>query len=285
MAKKFRAFAMAAKRKRLLTEEVTAFRRLVYQHHQQHWRDFPWRRTHDPYKILVSEVMLQQTQADRVVPKYRAFIRSFPTIRLLAKAPLRKVLAGWQGLGYNRRAVALQRAAQAIANQYGGRVPQHIEALRRLPGVGRYTAAAVLVFAFNQPTAMVETNIRSVFLHHFFPRQRLVRDDELQPLIAQTLDRRQPRRWYEAVMDYGAWLKKQLPNPGRRSRHYVRQSTFAGSHRQLRGQLIRAVLDSPRSLASLVQDFERPTSAVRQAVTELVREGLIARRGQTYIIQ
>jgi len=269
---------------RLPAMTVRSFRQTVYGFYRQNRRDFPWRRTKDPYRILVSEIMLQQTQAPRVVVKYEAFITAFPDVKTLARARLKKVLAAWSGLGYNRRAKRLRQAAQAMVAQHGEAVPRSVDELRQLPGVGPYTAAAVAAFAFNQPTVLLETNVRAVLLHHFFPRSRRVSDRTLLPLAGQTLDRTNPRRWYSALMDYGAMLKKIQPNPSRRSRHYLKQSRFAGSNRQLRGVILRALLEAEKMTLPKLQRRCDSFDAARIAagVTQLVAEGLVKKQNQHY---
>ncbi|MBI3495556.1 A/G-specific adenine glycosylase, partial [Candidatus Berkelbacteria bacterium] len=216
-----------------MNQDITtlrAFRRQILQYYRAHKRDFPWRRTDNPYHILISEVMLQQTQAPRVVAKYNEFITTFPTIQALAKAPIEKLLRVWQGLGYNRRALALRKLAQIAAAEHGGTLPNDYEQLLALPGVGQSTAGAVLAFGYNNPMPFIETNIRRVYLHFFFPERDQVSDRQLLPLIKATLDRSQARRWYFALMDYGAMLAHETPiNPNRRSRSYHRQSRFEGS--------------------------------------------------------
>src|SRR3989344_2854344 len=202
--------------KLLSPARVWRFRSEVYSFYRRNKRALPWRLTKNPYHILVSEIMLQQTQVDRVKPKYREFLKIFPTIRALAASPLSKVLWTWSGLGYNRRAAALKKCAEEIMRGYKGRIPDTMEELDALPGVGHHTAGAIMAFAFNKPVVFIETNIRSVFIHHFFQKREKVSDLELEPLIAQTLDRRAPRRWYSALMDYGSALKRRIDNPSRR---------------------------------------------------------------------
>jgi len=255
-----------------------AFRRRILQHWRTHGRhDLPWRTTSNPYAILLSEVMLQQTQVDRVIPKYRLFLKTFPTFRALARASTRDVLGIWQGLGYNRRAVSLQRCAQVVTQTYRGRVPKTYEALIQLPGIGPYTAGALLAFAFNMPYPMIETNIRRVYLHHYFADMSGVADADLLPIIERTMDRRHPREWYWALMDYGSVLARRVPNPNRRSEHYVRQSKFEGSHRQLRGALVREALQGKKLVpAQLARKFRRPVAQVKTILAELSREGLLA---------
>ena len=230
------------------------FRASVLGHYREHGRDLPWRRTRDPYEILVSEVMLQQTQVSRVLPKYDLFLARFPALSTLAAAPLSAVLTAWQGLGYNRRALALHRAAQTVMDEHRGRLPRSVSELRRLPGIGPATAAAVCVFAYGHPLVFIETNIRSAFLHHFFRECSTVPDTDILPLIEATLDRDNPRDWYYALMDYGAWVKKTQPNPSRRSKHHTTQTPFRGSRRQLRAQVLRLLLEPTGRDRPLAED-------------------------------
>lgn len=228
--------------------------------------------------------MLQQTQATRVVGTYEQFIKRFPNVRSLAKARLSSVLKAWQGLGYNRRAKLLREAAQKIIAEHGGRAPRGIDALKKLPGIGPYTAAAVLVFAFNQPIAMIETNIRSVYLHHFFHGKKNVGDARLMPLIEQTLDARNPRKWYAALMDYGSYLKKTIPNPSRASRHHARQSPFAGSDRQIRGALIRLLIKKPKQTqAQLVRALDAEPKRAAAILNRMQSEGLIKKQDVLFV--
>jgi len=236
----------------------------------------PWRDTHDPFAIVVSEIMLQQTQVDRVREKYTAFIARFPDFRSLAEAPLADVLALWQGLGYNRRAIALKSIAAIVTNEFAGRLPDPVEVLKKLPGIGHATASSIAAFAFNMPTVFIETNIRRVFIHHFFHDCTEVHDAEILPLVQKTLDRKNPREWYYALMDYGTSLKKSVPNPNRRSRHYAKQSKFEGSTRQRRGAILRLVLlrgeCSERTIAA---HLSLPPEQVRTILSRMVAEGLL----------
>jgi A/G-specific adenine glycosylase len=219
--------------------EVRAFRRKVYDFFTCHGRDLPWRHTRDPYHILVSEIMLQQTQVDRVAIKYSPFIARFPDATTLAAASVKEILAAWAGLGYNRRALRVRGCAQAIVERYNGEVPTDPAGLASLPGIGKATAASIAAFAFNAPVVFIETNIRAVFIHEFYPSRDDVDDAEIAPLVERTLDKRNPCRWYSALMDYGTHLKKAHANPARRSAHHVRQSRFDGSDRQVRGAVLR----------------------------------------------
>lgn len=253
----------------------TAFRQLVFDFYLSHPRPLPWRETGDPYSILVSEIMLQQTQAERVVPKYLAFLESFPDAKTLAAAEQVDLLRMWQGLGYNRRALNLQRAAQAIVTDFGGGMPQTRKELESLPGVGPYTAGAVLAFAFNQPITMIETNIRRAYIHHSFSDRDDISDTELFPLIERTVDQENPREWYYALMDYGNWLGRQLPNPNRRSKHYAKQSTFQGSHRQLRGAIVRLITKGETNIAAIVEETGRSLTEIQTALRNLEKEGFV----------
>lgn len=262
---------------------ITEFREAVLAHYREHGRDLPWRRTRDPYAILVSEVMLQQTQVSRVVPKYEAFLRAFPTVEALASAPLADVLRVWSGLGYNRRAKALHAAARTIVARHGGAVPGSYEELRALPGIGHATAAQVLAFAFGVAVPYVETNIRAALIHWFFPERDRVSDRELLPLVEATLDRDDPRTWCYALMDYGAALKRAVPNPSRRSAHHVRQAAFAGSSREARGAVLKALaLRGRATTARIAADAGIDAERIARAVEALEREGLVVRDGRSW---
>jgi len=270
---------------KLSPRRIQRFRQRIYAHYRRNKRVLPWRKTHNPYKILLSELMLQQTQVKRVIGKYREFLRRFPTLESLARAPLHAILEQWQGLGYNRRALALKRLAAIVVERYGGRIPPAIEALKALPGVGAATAAAVCAFAFDKPVVFIETNIRSVFLHFFFQGRAGVKDSEILPLIAQTLDTKRPREWYYALMDYGAMLKEQHANPSRRSAHYATQSPFEGSVRQVRGMILRALVKKPGiSEVALAKGINRDEAMVGKTLRQLRAEGFIIKKGKRLII-
>jgi len=248
----------------------------VYRYYRQHGRHtLPWRNTSDPYHILVSEVMLQQTQVDRVVPKYSTFIQTYPTVRHLARAPVSEVLSMWSGLGYNRRGKMLRDAAYGIAQEYNGIVPGDIRALEKLPGIGPYTARAVCIFAYNQPHVCIETNIRTVFLHEFFPNRFDVTDSAVRVLIEKTLDTDNPREWYAALMDYGAYLKKTHENPSRKSKHHFKQSPFKGSMREVRGKVLRKLLERSGDISTLAHELGEPSIRVRDALNSLEKDGII----------
>lgn len=256
----------------------------LWDYYAHHGRDeLPWRLPDadgqlDPYRIMVSELMLQQTQVSRVIPKYHAFLQTFPTLKALASASLGDVLRLWQGLGYNRRAKFLWQAAQAI--EALGYFPTESAGLVALPGIGPNTAGAILAYAFNQPVIFVETNVRTVYLHHFFPGRTEVTDTDIRSLIEQTLDHEHPRDFYWALMDYGTHLKATVGNLNRASRHYTKQSSFHGSRRAVRGRVIRLLGKRPHSadeLASLIVD-ER----LAGVLAELLNETLIRKNADIY---
>lgn len=226
---------------------LSEFRVKVLAKGHELYRDLPWRRTHDPYAIWLSEVMLQQTQVARVDGRWQKWLNRFPNVTALAAASVADVLEEWQGMGYNRRALSLQKAAQMIVHQ-GGEFPCELKDLLALPGVGPATAAGIRAFAWGLPGIYLETNVRTVFLHELFPHELDVPDKKITPLVEQTCPPEStdefdnPRSWYYALLDYGAFLKANLPNPSRRSRAHVKQSRFEGSHRQKRAALIRLLL-------------------------------------------
>jgi len=226
--------------------------------------------------------MLQQTQVDRVIPKFNVFIEGYPTIHKLAHASLTDVLALWQGLGYNRRAKSLKEAAEIVVRNHQGHLPSSPDALVALPGIGPATAASIAAFAFNAPTIFLETNIRTVFIYHFFPNTAsLVPDTTLIPVAEALLDRKNPRKWYSALMDYGTELKKKVGNVSRKSSLYKKQSPFQGSRRQLRGQIVKHLLTigpcTPRKLARVVGADIKELSSV---LLLLQKDQMIKKTGQ-----
>ena len=254
--------------------QMTAFQETVWDYFRSHERPMPWRENPSPYYVLVSELMLQQTQVPRVIPKFHEFMLRFPTILELGKAPLSEVLKTWNGLGYNRRAKFLWDAARMVEAQFDGKIPDTYEDLVTLPGVGPNTAGAILAYAYNQPTVFIETNIRTVYFHHFFMNQEAVSDQELRDVVQETLDREQPREWYWALMDYGSYLKQTAGGRLNQSKHYKKQPPLAGSLREMRGMIIRALSHnsiSDEQLRSRTIADHRYDVALRA----LVDEGLI----------
>lgn len=276
------------------TRTIAAFRREVWKYYKQHGRhSLPWRKTRDAYKILVSEVMLQQTQVSRVLEKYREFLKAFPSVKVLARAKLSDVLKIWSGLGYNRRGKYLHDAAKAIVTAHNGNLKKALE--QPLSGVGPYTRAAVRVFAYNEPHTMIETNIRAVYIHHFarllckpgLHRQDMkFSDTQLLPLIEKGAEGQDPREWHWALMDYGVHIKQLHKNPARRSAQYVRQSSFKGSLRQIRGAILRALHQGPQSESVLLKmarlnlamgDTLIYQSKFKEALDGLMQDGLVVK--------
>lgn len=263
--------------------QIPDFQAHVWAFYEKQGRhDLPWRKTKNPYKILVSEVMLQQTQVSRVREKYAEFLKAFPNVKILANASLSEVLRVWQGMGYNRRAKYLHDTAQKIMLEHRGNVPKSEQALRALPGIGHYTANAILTFAHNEPRVFIETNIRRVFIHHFFKNKRGVSDKEILPLIEATLDTKNPREWYYALMDYGAQLPKITKlNSNKQSKHYAKQSSFKGSPRELRGKIIRSLSKEPRTLLALKRECDNDLR-LKEILSALTREKLIQYEKRKY---
>ena len=288
-----------------LTTELRAFVEFVSKKGLELYRDLPWRRTYDPYAIWISEVMLQQTQVSRVDGRWQRWLERFPTVDALAAAAPSDVLEEWQGLGYNRRALSVHRAAQAIS-EAGGVFPQDPKKLVKLPGIGPATAAGIRAFAFNLHGVYLETNVRTVFLHELYPQAEGVPDSELVPLVELTCPASvadaanadgaanadadsaandataalTPRSWYYALLDYGAYLKKTIPNPSRRSKSHVKQSRFEGSHRQKRAELLRVLLahkdDGGAEFDTLHQELcQIEVNAGRETLDEQVTLGLL----------
>jgi len=260
---------------KLACAEVQKFRQEVNNYYAQHGRhDLPWRQPEsrggfDPYKILVSELMLQQTQVNRVIPKYHEFLQAFPDVNNLTAAPLGEVITVWSGLGYNRRAKYLHEAARQISKL--GSFPNTITELVKLPGVGKNTAGAIVAYAYNQPEVFVETNIRTVYIHHFLMHTPGISDSQITGLVEATLCKTHPREWYWALMDYGSYLKREIGNLNKLSKVYSKQSAFIGSKRQLRGKVLRELAHKPRHLSEFtIDDYWLP-----EILETLVTEGLI----------
>lgn len=260
----------------LSTQVIETVRENIWNYHALSRRSFPWRDNIYPYHVVVSEVMLQQTQTYRVEPKFNLFVERFTSFRELANAPFDEVLRYWKGLGYNRRAQNLQKIACAIEENYAGLVPQEPALLQKLPGLGAATAASICTFTHNVPTVFLETNIRTVLIYLFFEATAPVSDQELFPLAAALLDQKNPREWYYALMDIGVMLKRRVGNLTRLSKTYTKQSKFKGSRRQIRGKILELLL-ATRALSLLqiidtINDEEGRTASV---VDELIYEHFI----------
>ncbi len=274
------------------------FRAKVREQGRELYRDLPWRRTRDPYEIWISEVMLQQTQVSRVDGRWQRWVARFGTVEELAAADAADVLDEWQGLGYNRRALSVHRAAQAVA-EAGGVFPRETADLTALPGIGPATAAGIRAFAFDLHGVYLETNVRTVVLHELFAGRDGVADREITPIVEATCPpdgdfsgdpANSPRSWYYAMLDYGAYLKRTVPNPSRRSSGHARQSRFEGSRRQKRAALVRALLANREgaSVEALVEAVVAEGVGLDcvlavELLSELAAEGFCRRSGGLWL--
>ncbi|MBN1525009.1 MAG: A/G-specific adenine glycosylase [Spirochaetales bacterium] len=266
--------------------DVNQFRKKILEYYRRNKRDFPWRETFEPWHILVSEVMLQQTQVQRVAVKYPEFIKSFFSPGACANAPLSAVLAKWQGLGYNRRAKYLKQTAEILVAAHGGKVPDTLAELVRLPGIGKNTAGAILAFAFNIAVPFIETNIRAVYIHLYFNDNAAVHDRDILEKIAATLDLKNPRVWYWALMDYGVYLKTQHNGLLQQSVHYKKQAVFKGSNRELRGAVIRLLLkEGPVSAAEAAGRLSKPEGLTKKTMDGLVKEKMLEKLYGRYMLR
>lgn len=240
------------------------------------YRDMPWREDTRPYYVLVSELMLQQTQVGRVVPKFNDFIKKFPDEIALAHASLADVLKAWQGLGYNRRAKYLHEAARKIVE--AGKFPDIEKDLMALPGIGKNTAGAILAYSYNYPSVFVETNIRTVYIHHFFNNEFTLDDKKIVAKLIETLDHENPRIFYQSLMDYGSWLKSQGIRNNASSKHYKKQAPLKGSVREVRGQLIRLLADGDKTISE-IELLYKNDARLASALSGLEKDGLIKNNG------
>lgn len=256
---------------------IRALKKKVYEYYKDAGRDrLPWRVDSTPYSVYISEIMLQQTQVDRVIPLFNRFIETLPDFQALAAVDQPTLLSLWQGLGYNKRALFLKRAAEKICAEFGGVLPNNRADLQSLPGIGEATSGSIMVYAFNAPEVYIETNIRTVYIHEFFADKSDVSDSDLLPLIEASLEGEEPFRWYSALMDYGTMLKKQIPNPSRKSKHHVKQSKFEGSDRQIRGAVLRVLLEMPDlSLRVLAKEVKTQVKRLKPIVEKLISEGFV----------
>jgi len=258
---------------------TTEFQELVWEKARELYRDMPWRGDTRPYYVLVSEIMLQQTQVDRVIPKFEAFIAAFPDTASLASAPLSEVLQLWSGLGYNRRAKFLHEAAKKIESDFDGVFPETLKELVSLPGVGVNTAGALQAYSFNQPVVFIETNVRTVYFHHYFHDDTSVTDAQLREIVEETVDKEHPREWYWGIMDYGSYLKRQGVGRNDKSHHYRKQAALKGSVREVRGAILKVLAKSPLSQDALrVETFD--DERFELAISGLLRDGLVVEKDQ-----
>jgi A/G-specific adenine glycosylase len=268
--------------------QIKKFRETIWNYYKTSGREnLPWRKNINPYRVWVSEVMLQQTQVDRVVNFFNAWIKSFPTVKKLAEASQIEVLKLWKGLGYNSRAIRMKKTAELIMHDYKGKFPNNYALLQKLPGIGPYTAGAISAFANNQPVVIIETNIRRVFIHHFFADQSNIHDEAILELVKKTLDTKNPREWYWALMDYGSFLGRTLNikgkkyNPNVQSKHYTKQSKFTGSDREIRGKILEILLHAKnnsvtdKKLQTEISNLSKDEKRIAKILNELHRDGFI----------
>lgn len=264
---------------------ITQFRKTIYSFFKQHARILPWRTDFNPYDIFISEVMLQQTQVDRVIPKFLHFKSLFPDFQSLANSRLETVLDAWQGLGYNRRAVALREASRVVVERFNATLPSTPALLQTLPGIGPATAASIAAFAFNSPTVFLETNIRTVLIHHFFLKSAdSINDSQLIPIAQKTLDKKNPRKWYSALMDYGSYLKKAVGNLSKKSASYKKQTPFHGSNRQIRGAILRKLLQVPATASQIAAYLKIEECRVKPLLNDLVKQQILTRSEDVFKI-
>ncbi|MFX1302373.1 MAG: A/G-specific adenine glycosylase [Promethearchaeota archaeon] len=270
-------FHKVLKEKGLIPEVIKLFQKIIYEYYKNHKRKFPFRENITPYNVLVSEIMLQQTQTSRVSEKFLKFIKKFPDFRSLSKASLEQILKEWKGLGYNRRAIALKKIAEIVINDYNGKLPESIEELKLFPQIGHNTASSILTFAFNKPMVFIETNVRRVYIYFFFNNKSKVNDKEIISIVKKTVDINDPRKWYYALMDYGVMLKKIHPELRKRSAHYRKQPIFEGSSRQIRGELLEILIKNGTIELSKIQKHFKVNDHMRikNILYQLQKEGFI----------
>ena len=271
--------------KNLDGEVIKKFQEFIYSYYKNNKRNFPFRNNITPYRVLVSEVMLQQTQTNQVSEKFTEFVTEFPDFKSLMEAPLNKVLEIWQGLGYNKRAIALKEIATRIVIDYKGNLPVDIETLESFPQIGYNTACSIMSFAFNIPTFFIETNIRRVYIYFFFPGNSSVSDKEILPIVKKTIDLQNPREWYYALMDYGVMLKKTHPELNKRSSNYRKQSKFKGSTRELRGKILKYLLKkSEITISDLSLKLKSNENIIRKVLKQLEKDGFLRIEGKSVIL-
>ena len=263
-------------------EKYKLFNQIISYYYTYNRRSFVWREEISPYSVVLSEIMLQQTQTERVAQKFPVFLNAFPDFKTLAAAPFGEVLKYYKGLGYNRRAIALHKIAQIITQEYNNILPDNPDILENFPGIGKATAGSIIAFAYNYPSIFIETNIRTVFIYFFFHNQDNIHDKQILPLIEKTLDKNNPRCWYYALMDYGVWLKKTVGNLSRKSAHYAKQSKFEGSDRQIRGQILQSLLENTEiSKPVLLAQINKEEPRVTKILENLSNEGYLTIQDNT----
>lgn len=273
------------KKEGLTREVIRTFQNIIYSYFNQYGRDFPFRNEINPYNVVISEIMLQQTQTNRVVEKFQQFIQKFPDFQSLANAPLNEVLKVWQGLGYNRRAVALKKIAERVVNEFDGILPADIDILKSFPQIGHNTASSIVAFAFNMPTFFIEVNIRRVYIYYFFPGKSSIKDSAIVLIVRKTLDSSNVRKWYYALTDYGVMLKKTHPELNKRSAHYRKQAKFKGSNREVRGKILKLLIaSSSLTEVEIFKELKINSKKLKEILNLLIKEGFIKQEKQGFSI-
>lgn len=273
-------------------KQIKKFQDTVWNYYNTSGRHrLPWRKSINTYRVWVSEIMLQQTQVDRVVGFFNVWMKMFPTVKDLAQASQIDVLKQWKGLGYNSRAIRMKQTAQIITEQYKGKFPTDYNELQKLPGIGPYTAGAICAFVSNQPIVLIETNIRRVFIHHFFADANDIHDEDILKLVEKTIDKEKPRQWYWALMDYGSFLGRTLNikgkkyNPNVQSRHYTKQSKFQGSDREIRSNILKLLLENENKIESSnlkkeIKKFSTDNERIQKIINQMDKEGYLEIKGK-----
>lgn len=273
------------KKEGLTREVIRTFQNIIYSYFNQYGRDFPFRNEINPYNVVISEIMLQQTQTNRVVEKFQQFIQKFPDFQSLANAPLNEVLKVWQGLGYNRRAVALKKIAERVVNEFDGILPADIDILKSFPQIGHNTASSIVAFAFNMPTFFIEVNIRRVYIYYFFPGKSSIKDSAIVLIVRKTLDSSNVRKWYYALTDYGVMLKKTHPELNKRSAHYRKQAKFKGSNREVRGKILKLLIaSSSLTEVEIFKELKINSKKLKEILNLLIKEGFIKQEKHRFSI-
>lgn len=257
--------------------KIRTFQEKILAWYELNRRDLPWRKTEDPYEILVSELMLQQTQVPRVIIKFQTFLQAFPTAAALADASRASVIKAWAGLGYNRRALYLHECAKQIVTKFDGVLPRDPEQLMELPGIGPYMCRSVLIFAFNQDVAAVDTNIRRILIAEGFATQKTSPKD-MQKIAERVLPHGRSRDWHNALMDYGSLV---LTSQGTGIKPLSKQSSFYKSFRWYRSKVVKLIIKEEEvTVARIARELEKEKEFVAQVIESLRKDNLISLRGK-----
>ena len=259
-------------------EEISTFQQKVFQFYQENKRNLPWRKTTDPYNILVSEFMLQQTQVNRVIEYFTKWMRRWPTVQKLASEEYKNLLQAWMGLGYNRRAMYLHNTAKKIVNEFNGDVLTAIKNFKQLPGVGLYTSKAIQIFAANADISTVDTNIRRIFIDQF-NLDESISDKQLFQLAQKCLPLGRSRDWHNALMDYGAI---HLTSRKTGIKPKTQQSRFQGSDRQIRGKVLRMLLQENYTKYQLQQKLKVESNRLEEILRKMKKEKTISKTKEYY---